>query len=505
MSALNDAIVAFRDTEYPQLKGKAYLDHAGSQLPAASFITAFASDLNTTLYGNPHSTSTPSHLAGARVDAIRARTLAFFNASPEDYDLVFVANATAAIRLVGECFRDHALRARKHAFWYAHHRDAHNSLIGIREFATEHHCFGDKDVEAWLSNPATKPSAAKPALFAYPGQSNMTGRRLPLDWPVRIRATYGNNAYTLLDAAALATTAPLNIDAIAPDFACVSFYKIFGYPDLGALIVRKASADILRHRTYFAGGTVDVVVSDPDTWHVKRKTLHEALEEGTVAFRSIVALGHALDTHKRLYGSMEAVSTHTAALTRGMHAALAGLRHGNGQPMVWIHNEATAMPGDAKTQGATVAFNVLHGDGTLVPYGDVEREADARGVYVRSGGMCNPGGVQKYLGWNGKAMKMVLKAGHGCATPIQVHEGKATGVVRASLGACSVQADVDALVKFLRSQYLEKAASTTTIYIATGAEAELESVSEMNEKATMGKVKRPVGWAKRVMGLAGIH
>jgi molybdenum cofactor sulfurtransferase len=67
------------------------------------------------------------------------------------------------------------------------------------------------------------------------------------------------NTYSLLDAAALATTSPLNFSCPdeAPDFTVLSFYKVFGFPDLGALIVRKKSGHILTWRKYFGGGTVN--------------------------------------------------------------------------------------------------------------------------------------------------------------------------------------------------------------------------------------------------------
>jgi selenocysteine lyase/cysteine desulfurase len=74
----------------------------------------------------------------------------------------------------------------------------------------------------------------------------------------RIRKTFHKaSTYTLLDAAALATTAPLDLSdaATAPDFTAISFYKIFGFPNIGALIVRKASAHVLNNRRYFGGGT----------------------------------------------------------------------------------------------------------------------------------------------------------------------------------------------------------------------------------------------------------
>jgi molybdenum cofactor sulfurtransferase len=63
---------------------------------------------------------------------------------------------------------------------------------------------------------------------------------------------------TLLDAAALAMTSPM--DNVfrdpdnAPDFTCLSLYKVFGFPDVGALVVRRASGHILALRKYFGGG-----------------------------------------------------------------------------------------------------------------------------------------------------------------------------------------------------------------------------------------------------------
>jgi len=141
--------------------------------------------------------------------------LEFFKADPEVFDLVFVANATAAIKLVGECFHDCALSQKK-AFWYGYHNDAHTSLVGAREYSNVSRCFkDDENVDAWIegggmdgrwhesgiegglrnkqedgnedgnengsgNGNGNERSPAQLGLFAYPGQSNMTGRRLPL-------------------------------------------------------------------------------------------------------------------------------------------------------------------------------------------------------------------------------------------------------------------------------------------------------------------------------------
>lgn len=194
----------------------------------------------------------------------RLRVLKHFDASPDDYEVVFTQNATAALRLVGEAF---PWVAGKSSFKYL--RESHNSLLGIRTLAeaaglndiaviTEsemeeflkqnyHNGFEDDDDELTYS------------LFAYPAQCNFSGQRFPLNWAQRIKKldTPKSKNLVLLDAAAFCMTATLSLanKEKSPDFIAVSFYKIFGYPTgLGALIAKKELLPILRKK-YFGGGT----------------------------------------------------------------------------------------------------------------------------------------------------------------------------------------------------------------------------------------------------------
>lgn len=433
-------------------------------------MNAYSEDLATHLYGNPHSSSTPSAVVGHRVDAVREKVLRLFKADLKEFDLVFVANATAAIKLTVECLRDYAQATQKR-LWYKYHRDAHTSLVGSREFSSRSRCFrNDDEVEQWIvSGGKDGLEPGEVGLFAYPGQSNMTGRRLPLSWPgmIRKKVTRGET-YTLLDAAALASTAPLDLSNTneSPDFIALSFYKIFGLPPIGALLVRKSSAHVLTNRRYFGGGTVDMVVAIDDTWHAKKTTsVHDALEDGTLPFLSIFALDHAIDVHNRLYGAepMTFISRHTAQLSKQLYDNLCSLRHYNGKPVIRVYNESSAVYGDSKTQGATVSFNVLKSDGSLVGYSDVEKAADKEGIYVRSGSLCNPGGVATYLDWTPTDMKAAFVAGHRCSNPTEVIGEKATGVVRASLGGMSTASDVRGLIVFLRSEYVETTPSVARL------------------------------------------
>jgi len=314
-----------------------------------------------------------------------------------------------------------------------------------------------------------------------------------------IRRRAGPRIYTLLDAAALVTTTQLDLSdhENAPDFVTMSFYKVFGYPDLGALIVRKASAGVLRRRRCFYGGTVDMVIAIDRAWHALRDgPLHDRLEDGTLPFHNIIALGHAIDTHTRLYGNMSNISRHTAALTRHMYGRLSSLKHTNGRAVCRIYNDPAATYGDARTQGATITFNVIAADGTPVGYADVEKLADTRRIAIRSGSLCNPGGFATYLGWTGQEMGLAYDAGHRCSDVTQVVYGKLTGVVRASLGAMSNLDDVQRFLQFLEEFYVDlptSAAAATAMstepvlreqYVtvpATIADAESEASTPMSD------------------------
>ena len=279
--------------------------------------------------------------------------------------------------------------------------------------------------------------------------------------PGRIRKSFHKAAtYTLLDAAALASTAPLDLSdvATAPDFVALSFYKIFGFPNIGALIVRKDSAHVLESRRYFGGGTVEMIIAINDTWHAKKETsLHDRLEDGTLPFHSIFALDHAMNVHERLYGPnpMKFISHHTAQLGKQLYDGVSALKHANGLHVCRIYKDENAIYGDPSAQGATIAFNVQRADGSLVGFEEVEEAADVRNIFVRSGSLCNPGGVATYLGWSPAEMKAAYASGHRCSNPTQVMFGKPTGVVRVSLGAMTLPCDVETLLHFLEEVYVE--------------------------------------------------
>ena len=126
------------------------------------------------LFGNPHSRNPTSQATTRLVERARAKVLEFFHASADEYVAIFTANASTALKLVGESYPfatgDHYLLTF----------DNHNSVNGIREYARARQAeisyvpvnLPEMRVEeAVLERQWTLPRAGGHNLFAYPAQS----------------------------------------------------------------------------------------------------------------------------------------------------------------------------------------------------------------------------------------------------------------------------------------------------------------------------------------------
>ena len=424
-----------------------------------SLVTAISADLISHHFGNPHSASASSQLTSQRIDKARLELLSFLQADPTLFDVVFTANATAAAKLVAESLRDNP-----GGFAYIYHIDSHTSLVGIRELAAlGSECLDNNAVEQWLapSPHAKKKHLKSPTLFAYPAQSNLTGYRPPQEWCHQVKRHLRQHSerqqiYSLYDAAAFLSTAALDYSdaARAADFTCLSLYKIFGLPDLGALIVRKECSHVFDHRKYFGGGTVEIVAPIDSQWHAsKASSLHDRLEDGTVPFHSIIALSSALRTHSELFENMRNIARHTSFLARHLFEQLSALRHSSGVPVCEIYN--SALPEYGHSHGPIVSFNLRDGEGRLIGKSEVEKLAAIRDIQLRTGGLCNPGGVATHLMLSADELQSNFAAGQRCGDDSDILNGKPTGVIRASLGATSSMGDVNRLIDFLAEYFVE--------------------------------------------------
>ena len=433
-----------------------YLDHAGTTLYSRSLLERFSNGMMANLLGNPHSLSISSQLSSSRIEDVRLRLLRFFGADPSEFDLVFTSNATSAMKMVAEAFR-----ASPAGFAYAYHQAAHTSLVGIREEAKASCCLDDSSVDDWIQRggPADPRGGSQllPLLFSYSAQSHMDGKRYPLSWTSRLRQVSSGTTYVLLDAASYAATSPLNLSAMEspPDFVVLSLYKIFGFPDLGALLVRRAAEPVFQNRKYFGGGTVDMVVTGRDPYHArKQQFLHEQLEDGTLPVHSILALDAALDVFHEQFTSMSDVSSHTSYLRGRLHDGLSALRHHNGRPVciIYSQNRRTEEQPDS---GPVVAFNLKSSLNEWVGLAEFEKLAGLKQIHIRTGGVCCPGGVSSTLGLTSEDVWRNFSSGIRCGSLHDLVAGKPTGIIRASLGAMSTRDDVDRFVQFISEFYCE--------------------------------------------------
>ncbi|XP_069687555.1 molybdenum cofactor sulfurase 2 [Periplaneta americana] len=435
--------------EFSRLGGICYLDHVGATLYAESQIEAVARDLCETVYGNPHSLSTSSRYCTDVIDQIRYRVLQHFNTDPDTYSVIFTSGATQALKLVAESFD-----WRGGTFVYL--QDNHTSVLGMRELAAHSgaavHCLSHCDAFQYLHQrtQGITQACGGNSLFVYPAQSNFSGVKYPLSWVSQVqKGLLGGESthwFCLLDAASFVSTSPLDLALVQPDFVCLSFYKMFGYPTgLGALLVRNSSAHVLQ-KHYFGGGTVLMSLSSQRE-HFLRPALSDRFEDGTLPFLSIVALRHGFDTLQQLPGGMKGVSDHTHALAKRLFHALLMLHHSNGAPATVLYCDSDYE--SACTQGGVVNFNMLRRSGEFVGYVEVLNMANLHGIHLRTGCFCNPGACQRHLGLSDHDVRNQFQAGHVCGDEHDLVNGQPTGSVRVSFGYMSTRHDVDCLVDML--------------------------------------------------------
>ena len=190
--------------------------------------------------------------------------------------MVFTSGATAALSLVADSFQFGGTSASPASFVYL--QESHTSVLGMRGRLADRPVSvtalpaaaaasllsgdGDDSVEdqdegkslAEDSGDSEGPedvTEERRGLFAFPAQCNFSGVKYPLRWVSAARRgaldglsgggggeavvrgpppPAGLRWYCLLDAASFAATCDLDLSRTQPDFVCVSFYKMFGYP-----------------------------------------------------------------------------------------------------------------------------------------------------------------------------------------------------------------------------------------------------------------------------------
>lgn len=434
-----------RTSDYGRLDAQhqIYLDYTGGGLYASSQLRQHMELLGQHVFGNPHSSNPTSMAMTHLIDRGRAYVLEYFNASTDEYEVVFTLNASGALKLVGEAYPfgpgDH----------YILTSDNHNSVNGIREFASRKGASVTyipvvaPDLrldEAALNDALGQGAGTANRLFAYPAQSNFSGVQHSLEW-IEIAQSKGWDV--LLDVAAFVPTNGLDLGVVHPDFVVLSFYKIFGYPTgVGALLVRKDALEKLR-RPWFAGGTIAIASVKGNNFFFVDGGV--AFEDGTVNYLNLAAIEIGL---RHIAGiGIETIHERVMCLTGWLLENLLALRHSNGRPMVRVLG-----PGTTAQRGGTIAFNFYDPDGQMLADRRIEELANAANISLRTGCFCNPGAGEIAHSLTSQEMCAVFARGKPMSfselSLFMQERGKSISAIRISVGLATTFEDAYCFMSF---------------------------------------------------------
>ncbi|MGH1488509.1 MAG: aminotransferase class V-fold PLP-dependent enzyme [Acidimicrobiales bacterium] len=441
------ALDELRASEYARLdeQDHVYLDYTGGGLYGESQVRNHCEFMAKGVYGNPHSGNPASMLMTEHVERTRAAVLDYFNASPDEYTVIFTPNASGALRLVGEAY---PFRGSGH---FALTADNHNSVNGIREFAAHKHTpityLPIEPDELRLDMGAfdaciNDQSAEGDKLLAFPAQSNYSGVKHPLSLVDRAQAQGWD---VLVDCAAFAPSSRVDFAEFSPDYACFSFYKIFGYPTgIGCLIAKHDKLHKLV-RPWFAGGTIQVASVMARSHFMANG--EAAFEDGTINYLNLPAIASGLELISSV--GIDTISKRVMCLTSWILKQLTEAVHSNGQPMVHIHGPTTTVD-----RGGTVTCTIVDPSGEPYSGARIEELAAEANISIRTGCFCNPGAGEAAFKLQREVLDQWFQRPANIGFQELVSEVRAkTGIelsaLRISVGLVSNYADMERLMDFV--------------------------------------------------------
>jgi selenocysteine lyase/cysteine desulfurase len=141
---------------------------------------------------------------------------------------------------------------------------------------------------------------------------------------------------------------------------------------------------------------------------------------------------------------METIHAHVGLLGQCLLDKLGSLAHSDGAPAATVYG-----PRSWDRRGATIAFNFLHPDGSVVDERYVDRVARLHNISLRTGCFCNPGAGEVAFTISRETL-VGSEFGPGMTLDdyvreLGLHSG---GAVRASLGLASNFDDLDRFMQF---------------------------------------------------------
>lgn len=289
---------------HPEL---AYLDSAATT-PQPARVLAAVQEFYEKEYASVHrGVYSLAEAATVQYEAVRERVRTFIGADGT-YDIIFTANATAALNLAA-WIEQHRLQAGDEILLSA--AEHHSVILPWQRWScirganlkwaelTSDFRFDTEDFKKKLS--------AQTKILAVTHISNVLGGVTPLQEVVE--AAHRVGARVIVDAAQSVAHMPLEVARYQPDYVAFSAHKMYGPPGVGVLCAKK---ELLHDAEPFivGGGTVKKVTRAATLWHDSPWKF----EAGTPPVGEVIGLGAAVNYIESK--SFELIARHEAVLTR---------------------------------------------------------------------------------------------------------------------------------------------------------------------------------------------
>jgi len=400
-----------RELEFPQFNSGVFADYGGS-IPLCqsqiSRIEEYLCDI-----GNQYEVCESFQRSNNEIMQFKKDLLSMYCVTDNEYSVFFYSNTTSAIRSLAYAFP----WSEKSSFIYQ--ADNHNSILGIRKIAL------DFKAELLGVGSFPKKTGESHSMFAFPLQSNFSGKKYPKSWINMYESMKKPYSHAFVDAAAFSPTCKLDLNENPCSFIVISLLKCFG-SNGGALLVRNDCVPLLNN-----------------------------LFVPPINFVSILSAKEGFRVRQSLEKSLSIpLSIHVHRLAEDFYNRVKNLKHENDKPVFEMYQHEFK---SVEEQGGVVTFNLRNIHGGPVAHDGVFTSAIANSILIRFGVHCNPGATYMALGWEPDLIRQATKTHEAsCSLTASIMEGKHVGTIRVSFGYASTQNDVDTLVSFFCSHFVDK-------------------------------------------------
>lgn len=414
--------------QYPQLKNGIYLDYAGA-MTLASGQNAMFGKLFSDNFANVHSKEQVS-LPVNQIEDLRSVICSMFGTNTKEYSVVFTQNTTHSLQILGNILNMN----ENTKFYYL--MDNHNSVFGLRTAASR------KNAKIIVTEDFPEGTDFTDSFFAFPSQSNFSGRKYPLDWISNFQSKGGK---VILDAAC--SYCP-SFDANKPDFVSASLLKLVGIHG-GILLIKNSPTNSFSPLP--AGGTVNYTCPRTGKYDLL-PSISQQLEAGTPSYINLLIALEGAKIRRKI-GTEKEIEQRIYNLSHILEAKLKELKHSNGVSLVQFQPERD------ENFGGTFSFNLYTQNNKLINHHDVQYCFSIHRVAARFGGHCNPGCAAIGLHWEDDeiveaALSIADNGDKNCLSSQCVIDGKPIGTIRFSLGATSTEDDINRIISLLENQFI---------------------------------------------------